>query len=98
MNRDRCRRYTRSLGQNYSSFRSLQIQRGTMEVQHDAPVAHVQSSPKDPQAQDIGDDYEIPLPEPSDSFAALKDRIKHHYEIASDYYYSLWYVHAATRS
>ena len=65
-----------------------------MEVQQDAPVAHIQSLPKDPQAPDIGDEYEIPRPESSVSFAALKDRIKHHYEIASDYYYSLWYVTA----
>lgn len=63
-----------------------------MEEQQDAPVAHVQSSSKDPRAQDIGDDYDIPPPEPSTSFAALKDRIKDHYEVASDYYYSLWYV------
>ena len=63
-----------------------------MEKQQDGPVAHVQPLPKDAQAQDIGDDYEIPPPEPSTSFAALKDRIKDHYEIASDYYYSLWYV------
>ena len=65
-----------------------------MEVQQGTPVAHIQSLPKDPQTQDIGDDYEIPPPEASASFAALKDRIKHHYEVASDYYYSLWYVHA----
>ena len=44
------------------------------------------------QAEDIGDNYEIPPPEPSSSFAGLKDRIKRHYEICSDYYYSLWYV------
>ena len=69
-----------------------------MEDQQDSPAAHVQPLPKDPQAQDIGDDYEIPLPESSASFAALKDRIKHHYEIASDYYYSLWYVPAKRSS
>ena len=63
-----------------------------MANEQDAPVAHFQTLPKDAQAPDIGDDYEIPLPESSASFAALKDRIKHHYEIASDYYYSLWYV------
>ena len=51
-----------------------------MEVQHDA--------------ENIGDSYEIPPPEPSSSFAGLKDRIKRHYEICSDYYYSLWYVPA----
>ncbi len=49
-------------------------------------------------AEDIGDNYEIPPPEPSSSFAGLKDRIKHHYEICSDYYYSLWYVHAEVSS
>jgi tocopherol O-methyltransferase len=34
--------------------------------------------------------YDIPEPEPFISFNALKDRIRHHYELASDYYYSLW--------
>jgi tocopherol O-methyltransferase len=39
---------------------------------------------------DISSQYEIPAPEPFVSFNALKDRIRHHYEICSDYYYSLW--------
>lgn len=39
---------------------------------------------------DIGDHYEIPAPEPFTSFGALKDRIRRHYELCSDYYYSLW--------
>jgi tocopherol O-methyltransferase len=34
--------------------------------------------------------YDIPEPEPFISFNALKDRIRHHYELASDNYYSLW--------
>lgn len=34
---------------------------------------------------------EIPEPGPFISFNALKDRIRHHYEVASDYYFSLWY-------
>lgn len=34
--------------------------------------------------------YTIPEPEPFISFNALKDRIRHHYEVASDYYYRLW--------
>jgi len=38
----------------------------------------------------IGDTYEVPAYEAHSSFAALKDRIRHHYELASDYYYSLW--------
>lgn len=41
---------------------------------------------------DISSQYETPAPEPFVSFNALKDRIRHHYEICSDYYYSLWYV------
>lgn len=36
--------------------------------------------------------YEIPEPEPFISFQTLKDRIRHHYEIASDYYYSVWHL------
>ena len=63
-----------------------------MADQQNAPVANVQNMTKDAESQDVGDNYEIPQPESSASFAALKDRIKHHYEIASDYYYSLWYV------
>jgi tocopherol O-methyltransferase len=43
--------------------------------------------------KDIGDEYSIPDPEPFPSFSALKDRIRHHYEVASDYYYSLWGEH-----
>ena len=38
----------------------------------------------------IGDQYEIPPPEPPTTFSVLKERIKKHYELASDYYYSLW--------
>jgi len=43
--------------------------------------------------KDIGDEYSIPAPAPFVSFSALKDRIKHHYEVCSDYYYSLWGEH-----
>lgn len=39
---------------------------------------------------DISAQYETPDPEPIISFTALKDRIRHHYDICSDYYYSLW--------
>jgi tocopherol O-methyltransferase len=39
---------------------------------------------------DISEQYETPAPEPFISFNALKDRIRHHYEVCSDYYYSLW--------
>ncbi|KAI1655656.1 S-adenosyl-L-methionine-dependent methyltransferase [Daldinia decipiens] len=40
-----------------------------------------------------GDQHEIPSVEAHGSFDSLKDRIKTHYEIASDYYYSLWGQH-----
>ena len=63
-----------------------------MEVQHGALTASTPNPSSNTEAEDIGDNYEILLPEPSSSFAGLKDRIKHHYEICSEYYYSLWYV------
>lgn len=66
-----------------------------MQSQHEAPMASTQtSSSSRTKAGDIGDNYEIPPPVPTSSFASLKDRIKQHYEICSDYYYSLWYVPA----
>lgn len=40
-----------------------------------------------------GDQYEVPTYESHDSFASLKERIKLHYNVASDYYYSLWGQH-----
>ncbi|KAI1117530.1 tocopherol O-methyltransferase [Nemania sp. NC0429] len=40
-----------------------------------------------------GDKHEIPEYEVHESSASLKERIKKHYEIASDYYYSLWGQH-----
>ena len=64
-----------------------------MKVQHEALTASTPNPLSNTEAGDIGDNYEIPLPEPSSSFAGLKDRIKHHYEICSDYYFSLWYVY-----
>ncbi|KAI0453192.1 tocopherol O-methyltransferase [Xylaria acuta] len=40
-----------------------------------------------------GDTHEIPEFEAHESPTSLKERIKKHYEIASDYYYSLWGQH-----
>ncbi|KAI0192233.1 tocopherol O-methyltransferase [Xylaria flabelliformis] len=40
-----------------------------------------------------GDSHEIPEYESHESTTSLKERIKKHYEIASDYYYSLWGQH-----
>ncbi|KIW94156.1 uncharacterized protein Z519_05472 [Cladophialophora bantiana CBS 173.52] len=41
----------------------------------------------------VGDKYEVPTYEAHSSLDSLKQRIRHHYEIASDYYYSLWGQH-----
>ena len=65
-----------------------------MSVPHEASIASTHTLSAGSQAEDIGNNYEIPPPEPSSSFVGLKDRIKRHYEICSDYYYSLWYVPA----
>ncbi|KAK8050340.1 hypothetical protein PG994_012070 [Apiospora phragmitis] len=40
-----------------------------------------------------GDEHEIPSYESYGTFDSLKDRIKLHYNVASDYYYSLWGQH-----
>ncbi|KAI0406292.1 tocopherol O-methyltransferase [Xylaria palmicola] len=40
-----------------------------------------------------GDAHEIPAYEAHESATSLKERIQKHYEIASDYYYSLWGQH-----
>lgn len=36
--------------------------------------------------------YETPLGLAHDTMQALKDRIKTHYDLASEYYLNLWYV------
>ncbi|KAK5566810.1 hypothetical protein LTR43_007409 [Exophiala xenobiotica] len=41
----------------------------------------------------VGDQFEVPAYEPHPSSTTLKERIRHHYELASDYYYSLWGQH-----
>lgn len=40
-----------------------------------------------------GDQHDIPDYEDHSSFASLKERIQLHYNVASDYYYSLWGQH-----
>jgi hypothetical protein len=42
--------------------------------------------------KDISSQYENPAPQSLTQLSTLKQRIRHHYELASDYYYSLWYV------
>lgn len=52
----------------------------------ESPLASKQSAG----SKEVGDEYEIPIAAPFTTFNALKDRIRHHYEMCSDYYYSLW--------
>ena len=63
-----------------------------MHGQSVAPELKPSSPPSlNDEAHDISQDYEIPALLPSTSMSALKERIRHHYEICSEYYYSLWY-------
>ncbi|KAI0166902.1 S-adenosyl-L-methionine-dependent methyltransferase [Hypoxylon sp. FL1284] len=59
-----------------------------MTAEHETTTA----SSGEPQSHP-GDQHEIPSVEAHGSFDTLKERIKKHYEIASDYYYSLWGQH-----
>lgn len=43
----------------------------------------------------LSQQYETPMGLAHTTMQALKDRIKLHYDLASDYYLSLWYVLAA---
>jgi len=55
-----------------------------MATQSAAPSASLGSTDQ------ISEKYDTPAPLTITSFGALKDRIRQHYEICSDYYYSLW--------
>ena len=44
------------------------------------------------QATDLSKQYDTPLGLAHSTMQALKDRIKLHYDLASDYYLSLWFV------
>lgn len=46
----------------------------------------------DNQATDLSKQYDTPLGLAHSTMQALKDRIKLHYDLASDYYLSLWFV------
>lgn len=59
--------------------------------QASAPSADLDTSTSTGGTVDLSNQYETPAPEPHASFSTLKDRIRHHYELCSDYYYSLWY-------
>lgn len=63
-----------------------------MGDQGQTSTASASASASAPQGDEghVGDTYQVPTYEEHSSFTALKDRIRHHYELASDYYYSLW--------
>ncbi|RSM08318.1 hypothetical protein CEP52_004753 [Fusarium oligoseptatum] len=48
----------------------------------------------DNQATDLSKQYDTPLGLAHSTMQALKDRIKLHYDLASDYYLSLWFGRA----
>ncbi|CAK7234178.1 hypothetical protein SCUCBS95973_008846 [Sporothrix curviconia] len=54
-----------------------------------APAANLQP----PEATDLSREYETPLGLAHTTMQALKDRIKQHYDLASDYYVNLWGEH-----
>ena len=41
---------------------------------------------------DFGANHSFPSPSAFTPFDALKGRIREHYEVCSDYYYSLWHA------
>lgn len=55
-----------------------------MATQSAVPSASLRST------EELSEKYETPAPLAITSFDALKNRIRQHYEICSDYYYSLW--------
>lgn len=44
------------------------------------------------EATELSQQYDTPMGLAHTTMQALKDRIKLHYDLASDYYLSLWYV------
>ena len=62
-------------------------------MQPNETVKGVIASPKDEATAHPGDEHEIPSLADHASSASLKERITDHYNIASDYYYSLWGQH-----
>jgi tocopherol O-methyltransferase len=58
-----------------------------------APSKAIDDTSTDGEGAHPGDTHDIPAPEPHSSFQSLKDRIALHYNLASDYYYTLWGQH-----
>lgn len=56
------------------------------------PTTQNASSTATDEVTDLSKQYDTPLGLAHTTMQALKDRIKLHYDLASDYYLSLWYV------
>jgi hypothetical protein len=52
----------------------------------------VNGAESESEATALSKQYETPMGLAHTTIQALKDRIKLHYDLASDYYLSLWYV------
>lgn len=50
------------------------------------------ATPPIDEVTDLSKEYDTPMGLAHTTMQALKDRIKLHYDLASDYYLSLWYV------
>ncbi|SLM33936.1 hypothetical protein LPUS_01359 [Lasallia pustulata] len=61
-------------------------------MERSSPAVEAPPSTQDPiqSTDEISSKFETPSPQAFVSFNALKDRIRQHYELCSDYYYSLW--------
>jgi hypothetical protein len=57
--------------------------------------ASTDAKPTSDETTDLSKQYDTPLGLAHTTMQALKDRIKLHYDLASDYYLNLWYAHPA---
>lgn len=57
-----------------------------------SPAATAAAGAADDEVTDLSKKYDTPMGLAHDTMQALKDRIKLHYDLASDYYLNLWYV------
>jgi hypothetical protein len=56
------------------------------------PAATASTAAGDGETTDLSTQYDTPLGLAHTTMQALKDRIKLHYDLASDYYLNLWYA------
>ncbi len=82
-----------SLQLNNNSFLASSVLRPHRASFHCSKMLEVNSSNAKEESE-LSEKYENPLDKPEtayiNSFALLKERIKHHYEICSEYYLNLW--------